>query len=183
MPTPLTGSFTALDFETADYGADSACSLALVRVEGTRIVGSDYLLIRPPRRRFVFTYIHGLTWTDVAGEPAFAEHWPRIQPWLDGADFVAAHNAAFDRKVLCSCAAAAGIALPQLKFQCTVQLARAAWKLRPANLPAVCKHLKIPLKHHDARSDAEACAKIIIASREQGVAYDRFLRDRMAWMH
>ena len=35
--------------------------------------------------------------------------------------------------------------------------------LKPANLPSVCKALKIPLSHHDALSDAVACAKIAIA--------------------
>ena len=42
--------FVAIDFETADYGPDSACAVALVRVEGSRIVRRSYFLIRPPRR-------------------------------------------------------------------------------------------------------------------------------------
>ena len=48
-------SFVALDFETADYERDSACSVALVRVEGRRIVRRQHFLIRPPRQTFVFT--------------------------------------------------------------------------------------------------------------------------------
>ena len=71
------GPFTAIDFETADYGADSACALALVHVEGLEIVGRDLFMIRPPRARFAFTHIHGITWAHVRGEPSFAEHWPR----------------------------------------------------------------------------------------------------------
>jgi DNA polymerase-3 subunit epsilon len=31
-------TFVAIDFETADRGLDSACSVGLVRVEGGRIV-------------------------------------------------------------------------------------------------------------------------------------------------
>jgi DNA polymerase III epsilon subunit-like protein len=65
--------FVALDFETADYGQDSACALGLVRVEAGRIVQREHRLIRPPRRRFVFTHIHGLTWGDVAAVPSFAK--------------------------------------------------------------------------------------------------------------
>jgi DNA polymerase III subunit epsilon len=32
----------------------------------------------------------------------------------------------------------------------------------------VCRYLRIPLRHHDAASDAEACARIVIAAFESG---------------
>jgi DNA polymerase-3 subunit epsilon len=161
--------FVALDFETADYGADSACALALVRVEGLRIVSRDLFMIRPPRSRFAFTHIHGITWAHVRGERSFAELWPEIEPRLAGSAFLAAHNAPFDRGVLAACCAAAGHAPPALEFCCTVRLARRAWSLARANLPAVCAHLGIALNHHDPASDAEACARIVIAARREGI--------------
>ena len=167
---PADTPFVALDFETADYGADSACALALVRVEGLRIVSRDLFMIRPPRSRFAFTHIHGITWAHVRGEPSFAERWPEIEARLAGAVFLAAHNAPFDRGVLAACCAAAGHAPPALDFLCTVRLARRAWSLARANLPAVCAHLGIALSHHDPASDAEACARIVIAARSAGIA-------------
>jgi DNA polymerase-3 subunit epsilon len=163
-------AFTAIDFETADYGADSACALALVHVQGLEIVGRDLFLIRPPRSRFAFTHIHGITWAHVRGQPSFAEHWPEIAARLAAASFLAAHNAPFDRGVLAACCAAAGAPPPALDFHCTVRLARRAWGLARANLPAVCAHLGIALSHHDPASDAEACARIVIAARREGVA-------------
>ncbi len=169
-PPALDGPFTAIDFETADYGADSACALALVHVEGLEIVGRDLFMIRPPRARFAFTHIHGITWAHVRVEPSFAEHWPDIAVRLARASFLAAHNASFDRGVLSACCAAAGVASPQHDFHCTVRLARRAWSLRRANLPAVCEHLGIGLNHHDPASDAEACARIVIAARREGIA-------------
>lgn len=156
--------FVAIDFETADCGADSACAVGLVRVEGSQIVAQEARLIRPPRRHFQFTYIHGITWDDVASEPTFAELWPTVRPMLEGADFLAAHNAPFDRSVLHACCAAAGLEPPKAPFRCTVQLARATWNLRPTRLPDVCRHLGLSLRHHDAASDAEACARIVIAA-------------------
>ena len=168
-PSEFDGPFTAIDFETADYGADSACALALVRVEGLRIVSRDLFMIRPPRSRFAFTHIHGITWAHVRGEPSFAERWPEIAAKLSGAGFLAAHNAGFDRGVLAACCAAAGVAPPPLAFHCTVRLARLAWRLSRANLPAVCAHLGIELCHHDPASDAEACARIVIAARREGI--------------
>ena len=41
----------------------------------------------------------------------------------------------------------------------------ATWGVRPTKLPDVCRFLGIPLKHHDALSDAEAAARIVIAAR------------------
>jgi DNA polymerase-3 subunit epsilon len=157
-------TFVALDFETADYSPDSACALGLVRVENHQIVHRTYHLIRPPRRRFVFTYLHGITWEDVAHQPTFAELWPSLTPILKGVDFLAAHNASFDRAVLQRCCEAAGLRPPQTPFQCTVRLARQTWNIFPTKLNNVCDHLGITLKHHHAASDAEACALIVIAA-------------------
>jgi DNA polymerase III subunit epsilon len=157
-------TFVALDFETADYSPDSACALGLVRVENHQIVQRTYSLIKPPRQKFIFTYIHGITWKDVANQPTFGELWPTYTPMLEGIDFLAAHNASFDRSVLHRCCAAAGLEPPEIPFRCTVQLARRTWNLKPAKLNNVCDHLGITLKHHHAASDAEACALIVIAA-------------------
>ncbi|MDN3511312.1 MAG: 3'-5' exonuclease [Candidatus Jettenia sp.] len=160
--------FVAIDFETADYGRDSACSIALVKVLGDQIIDRAQFLIRPPRRTFIFTYLHGISWKHVANEPQFHELWPQINKKLEGAEFIAAHNASFDQSVLMACCQNADVSPPALPFQCTVRLARKIWKLRRANLPTVCTFLGIPLKHHNATSDAEACAMIVIAARQSG---------------
>ena len=162
---PPLGAFVAIDFETADYLPDSACAVGLVRVEGMQIVQRATVLIRPPRQRFIFTYIHGITWAMVAEQPCFAEAWPQLAPILDGAEFLAAHNAHFDRRVLSACCAAAGLTVPEQSFVCSLQLARRTWRERYNDLASVCLRLGIGLKHHDAGSDAEACARIVIAAR------------------
>ena len=160
--------FAALDFETADQGRDSACALAVVRVEGTRIVAKEARLIRPPRRNFVFTHIHGLTWEDVAGAPAFDEVWAELGPLVADVDFLAAHNAPFDRSVLARCCEDFGLEPPETPFECTVKLARSTWGIYPTKLPNVCEYLGISLRHHDASSDAEACARIVLAALKDG---------------
>jgi DNA polymerase-3 subunit epsilon len=158
-------TFVAIDFETADSGADSACAVALVRVENWRVTQKVVRLIRPPRRWIRYTYIHGIEWRHVADQPLFSQVWPELCPLLDGAAHFVAHNAPFDRGVLRACCDAAELEMPLLPFVCTVQVARRTWNLRPANLPAVCRHLGIPLNHHDPLSDAEAAARIVIAAR------------------
>jgi DNA polymerase III subunit epsilon len=162
-------TFAAIDFETADYGHDSACAVAVVRVEGQAIVDRAYFLVRPPRSHFVFSYLHGISWSDVVDAPTFGQLWPSLQKRLAGVEFLAAHNAPFDSSVLRKCCERAHLSPPSQAFQCTVRLARAVWNIYPTTLPDVCRHLQIPLRHHDAGSDAQACARIVIAALEEGV--------------
>jgi DNA polymerase-3 subunit epsilon len=162
----------AIDFETADYGADSACAVGMVAIESGQIAEARHIFIRPPRSDFRFTHIHGITWPDVEDAPDFAGVWGDMSAFLGGADFLLAHNAGFDRAVLHACCRAAGLEPPSAPFVCTVRLARAAWNIRPTRLPDVCRHLVIPLRHHEALSDATACAEIALAAIADGVSLE-----------
>jgi DNA polymerase-3 subunit epsilon len=150
----------AIDFETADYGADSACALGMAEIIDGRVAETAAFLIRPPRRTFTFTYIHGLTWSDVKDEATFRERIPDIEDFISGANYLVAHYAPFDRNVLGACYARSRRRRPRIPFLCTVRIARAAWNIRPTKLPDVCRRLGIRLRHHDAASDALACAQI-----------------------
>lgn len=165
-------TFAAIDFETADNGRDSACAVAVIKVADRRVVHRESRLIRPPRREFLYTYIHGITWADVAGEPDFGEVWPSLRGLLEDVDFLAAHNASFDRGVLRACCEASGLDFPERRFLCTVSLARRVWNIYPTKLPNVCERLNLPLNHHDPLSDAEACAGIVIEAVKQGADRD-----------
>jgi len=162
-------TFVAIDFETSDSWRDSACAVGIVRVEGQRIVARRCELIRPPRRTFSQTWIHGLTWEDVRDAPRFSEVWPRVRPLLNGAEFLAAHSAGFDRSVLCECCKVGRLVVPRAPFLCTVKLARARWGIYPTKLSDVCQSLGLRLSHHDPQSDAEACARIVLMAGLEAV--------------
>ncbi|MCH5276647.1 MAG: exonuclease [Desulfovibrionaceae bacterium] len=159
----------ALDFETADNGADSACALGMARVRGGEVEDVFYRLIRPPRRRIWYTHIHGITWNMVRDCPGFAELWPECAAFLRGADYLAAHNAPFDRRILLGCCAAAGVDAPAAPFLCTVRGARKGLRLPRNRLSDVCAHLGIALDHHNAASDALAAARIYVYLRAHGL--------------
>jgi DNA polymerase-3 subunit epsilon len=161
-------TFVAIDFETADHGPDSACAIGLVRVSGATIVERKYYLIRPTRSSFFFTPVHGITWEHVERKPTFEALWPRIRNFLLAADFIASHSISFDRRVLESCCRAAKIPPPEIPYVCTVNLARRVWDIRPTSLSNVCRYLGLPLNQHEALSDAEACAGIVVAARQSG---------------
>jgi DNA polymerase-3 subunit epsilon len=164
-------TFVAIDFETADYGRDSACAVGLVRVEGQRIVDEVRFLIRPPRRDFVFTFIHNIAWADVENQPTFRTIWLKTRPLLRGAEYMVAHNFGFDRAVLEACCERARLRPPDLGYRCTMKLARCAWGIFPTKLPDVCRSLGIPLDHHDPLSDARACAHIVIRAKQEGLGF------------
>jgi DNA polymerase-3 subunit epsilon len=172
--------FAAIDFETADYGRDSACAVSVVIAENGKVVEKASLLIRPPRRNFVFSYLHGITWGDVAKKPTFGELWPMLSGLFDGVDFIAAHNASFDRGVLHACCSMHGHTPPPDKYLCTMKLARRLWNVYPTKLSDVCRHFRIPLRHHDAASDALACAKIVLKATVTGIPVSAFLSKRYA---
>lgn len=161
-------SFVAIDFEIANARHDSACAVGLAACSGGQVMESRSYLIRPPGRRFTFTELHGLAWEDVREAPTFAELWPTLREWLVPARFVAAHNAKFDRRVLNACCARNRLRPPRKRFVCTVQLAVAQWDVPSARLPDVCRDLDIPLRHHDAGSDALACGRIVLAAQAAG---------------
>jgi len=159
----------ALDFETANYAQSSACQIGVVRVEDWRIVDSRAWLIRPlSGDDFVFTYLHGIGWEDVHDQPDWAQLWPELAPWFDGVDYLAAHNAPFDRGVLNATCGEHGILAPKTRFLDTVAVARKVWSIFPTKLNLVCGKLGIPLNHHEALSDAKACAEILIRARAEG---------------
>ena len=158
--------FLAIDFETSCPGYACACSVGVVRVRQGRIAEQVVRLIHQPKNKFWynFTRIHGIKYSHVKDEPGFAEVWPDLAPLFEGVSFLAAHNAPFDSRVARECCLEAGLAPPEAPFICTVALSRKVFGLTKANLPAVCEHLGLTLNHHDALSDATACANIVLAA-------------------
>jgi DNA polymerase-3 subunit epsilon len=162
----------ALDVETADAQHTRICSIALVRIEDGKIAGEWSSLVRPPEPPAPRNVeVHGLSWAELHDAPTFPDVWKIVLGLLDGADAVVAHWAKFDREALernCRLEGQPPIHLPWL---CTVDLSKATWPQLPNHkLPTVASHLGIGLKHHEALSDAQACARIYLAATPKAVA-------------
>ena len=161
----------AIDFETADAGRDSACSVAVVRVEGERIVATRATLLRPPRPSPLNTPIHGISEAAQRAAPLLVDAWPTLAPLLEGAGLLVAHNAPFDRSVLRASWAAAGLTPPGLPWACTVEMSKRRWRkpdvVADYKLSTLAQLHKIPLRHHQAQSDAEACARLVLIARAE----------------
>ena len=161
--------WVAIDFETANERRSSPCALGLAVVEDGRVVEERAWLIKPPEVRFSWwnTRVHGITAEDVEDAPELFEIHEELMTYLDGAS-VLAHNAGFDAAVLSRTLDVYGLAWPDLRYWCTVAMSRRVWPELPNHkLDSVAWHCEIPLRHHDATSDAVACARIALRCGEE----------------
>lgn len=62
---PYAPPCAAIDFETAESAMDSACSIGIAIVREGRIESLETRLLRPPTRKFQFTWVRRLAWKDV----------------------------------------------------------------------------------------------------------------------
>jgi DNA polymerase III subunit epsilon len=155
-------SFTAIDFETAQPARSSICQIGLVRVEQGDVVEQMSLLVQPPDNAYSYwnTNVHGLTGEDTEHAPFFHEVWPQIRGFIEGRTVVA-HNGAFDFSCLRKTLEFYGMAEPRYEPQCT-------YKIYKKKLNVLCDEECIPLDHHDALSDARACAELYLRHLRRG---------------
>lgn len=158
-------NFIAFDFETANAEKHSACSIALVMVQNSEIVGHYYTLIKPETDfHWRNIQVHGIKPEDVQHAPTFPEVWEEIAQYFQDGRLLVAHNAPFDISVLKGCLAYYGLPIPHFMSLCTVRTSR---KLLPDfenhRLDTVSYHLGLSLKnHHHALDDSIACASILL---------------------
>jgi len=162
--------FVTIDFETAKYSPESACSVGLVKFLDGEAVDTYYSLIRPPSLyiRPDFTEIHGLTVDDVKDAPRFNEIWDSaIKPFIGDLP-LAAHNASFDMGVLSAVLDWYELEIPALPYFCTCNLSRRTWtNLRSHALTALASHFGIVYDAHNALDDAMTCGKLAIMSAQK----------------
>ena len=163
-------NFVTIDFETAKYSRESACSVGLVKFQNGKVTDSFYSLIRPPVLYIIpdFTDIHGLTVEDVKDAPVFRDLWEsQILPFIGGLP-LAAHNAAFDMGVLRAVLDWYNLAIPELSYFCTCSLARRSWPgLESHALTSLARHFNISYNAHNALDDAETCGRMVLLAADE----------------
>ena len=150
-------TFTAIDFETANPDPWSICQVGLVRVEKGMVAHEISLLVQPPDNNYWsrFIDIHGINPNQTANSPTFNKIWPIIEPYISGQTVVAHNGHSFDFRILDQTLGYYGMTSPEYHKQCT-------YKIYRNNLAALCRTHNIDLNHHDALSDARACATLFL---------------------
>ncbi len=155
-------NYTVIDFETANQYRSSACALGLIRVENDQEVFRKSWLIRPEPFEFspYNVAVHGLTEADCETAPTFADVYAEIRPYIED-QLLVAHNASFDVSVLRRSLEIYNIPVPNFTFLCTWRMAQASLvNLASHRLDMLCAYYNIPLNHHDALSDTNACLEV-----------------------
>jgi len=125
-------------------------------------------LVSPPGGGGFTTYntsIHGITAQMTEGAPSWPTALRRILDFADGRPLVA-HNAAFDMGALRAACTETGLSWPELRYACSLVVARRTWRLPAYRLPFVAEAAGIPMasRHHDARTDADTAARVMLAA-------------------
>lgn len=146
--------FTALDFETANSDGSSVCQIGIVRVMFGVVTDRVSLLVKPPNNEYNYwnTKVHGLTAQHTKNAPTFDQVWDDISHFFEG-QTVVAHNAKFDFSCLTKTLNYYQIPQPKFVKKCT-------YVIYKKGLKKLCDEYDIYLNHHDALSDAEACAML-----------------------
>lgn len=165
-------TFVAVDFETANrLGGVSACAVALVKVRDGLVVDRLSTYLKPPEEfdSYEFTWLHGIS----------RSHTQEAPSWFDMEDAIAdfvldspvyAHNASFDARVWKQLDTYFGLQTLPPRFYCSYRIAKQVLPgLENHKLPTVARALapEYRLDHHQADSDAEACALIVAAIQRQ----------------
>ena len=153
-------NFTAIDFETANGKMWSICQVGLVRVENGKIVNELEMLVQPPNNEYHWgnTRVHGISRKDTAHAETFSDVWHKMEPFITGQNVVA-HNADFDCNCLNQTLQFYSMPPAVFKSHCTV-------KIFKRNLALLCEMYGIELQHHNALSDAKACAELFMMHLE-----------------
>lgn len=160
-------TFAAIDFETATGKRNSACAVGIITVENGIITDEYHTLIKPPNNEYNWhnIQVHGITARETQNAHKFDKIYPEIKKRLQG-KIVVAHNESFDRSVLQKSMAEKGLEYSELdiseRWECTMRLCKANDKYPSGKLNECCAVDNIELKHHEALSDARACAELYL---------------------
>jgi len=157
-----------IDFETANEFRGSICSVGIATIIDGHFHETEEFLIKPHSRYDYFdpfnVSIHGITKSATRNALEINQLLPQIIPLLENA-VVIAHNAAFDMSAMRYALQLYNIPFPVFDYMCTCKIANQVWKdLENYKLDTLCRHLKHEFKHHNAKEDAIAAGKILLAA-------------------
>jgi DNA polymerase III subunit epsilon len=169
-------SFVAIDFETANRRRGSACAIGMCKIENGIVVDRYKKYLRPVPFEFesMNTAVHGIRASDTVHALTIAEDWANIKAFVGDLQLVA-HNASFDRSVLDNSLEACGLKASGWHIACTMLQAKRIFEGEITKLRDLCQKFEISLNHHDAGSDAEACALV----RLELLAMDMLSNERL----
>ena len=174
IPTSGQPHFAVIDVETTGLSASQhrIVEVAVVTTDPWGRVLDEWATRINPQGPIGATHIHGITDSDVANAPVFADVLGQLNQRLAGAA-VAAHHANFDLAFLRAEYARAGWDLPRVPALCTLEASEYHLPmLDRRRLADCCWAVGTPLTGaHSALGDARATASLLAAYMHPHVGY------------
>lgn len=169
--------YIAFDVETPNRLNDKMSSIGITVIENGAVKDHFYSLVNPETHFDYFnTQLTGIDAKAVSRAPTFSKLWREIEPLMSSGVLVA-HNAVFDMGVLKKCLNGYGISWKDsAKYLCTVQIGRRVLPGISHKLNDLSERFGISLNHHNAASDSEACARILLKYIESGTDVNSFIK-------
>lgn len=162
-PTP---DYVVIDVETACSNVSSICQIGIVGFRDGAVLFEYETLVDPLDRFSSFnTRVHGIEAHHVVGQPCYGDVHGTVDAHLAGRTTVA--HSYFDKGALAAACRIHERTIIQTTWLDSVRVAKRAWpELASHRLNVVSRHLGIPLRHHDALSDARAAGMIVVRAIE-----------------
>lgn len=173
----MQNNFIVFDVETPNHFNDRISAIGITFIRYGKIDGGFYTLVNPETTFDDFnTELTGISTADVTDEMTFPRLWKSIGAVMSKYPLVA-HNAQFDLGVLKACLNHYNISWKsEVEYLCTVQMGRQLLPGMKHNLNVLCDHYHIPLDHHQADSDSQACAEILLQYIKDGADVEEFIK-------
>ena len=178
QPAQTTGTttgagFAVVDVETTGFSPqrDRVVEVAVVLVDGSGAVETEFATLVDPARDPGPTHVHGITEAMVTGAPAYAAVHPYLAHLFSGRVVVGHNIVRFDLPFLAAEAARAGATVPvaDLVTIDTLQVARDHLGLYGrATLPDCCDRYGLTWgDHHSALGDCMVTVELLAAVRDE----------------
>ncbi len=168
--------FVAFDVEMPNQTSLRISAIGITVVENGEIVKQIYSLINPETKfdPYVVDLI-GITPEMVEDKPTFPEFWEEIKDVMSSGLLVA-HGASSDMRALAGCLKYYNINWKnRVRYTCTCDIGLACYPYAQGHtLDALCEHIDVPLNHHNALSDSEGCARLLLDYIKNGADIDKF---------
>lgn len=155
--------FICVDTETANSRRSSTCAVGVAIVRDGAVVATAAEIIDPECEFEYFnTVVNGLDAESVVGAPTFPDVWGELGQLLGGQHLVF-HNSGFDVAVLRQSAARYKLTGIDAEFSCSMRMARRVLpECSSYGLAYLASAIGYSFDHHEAASDAQACAEVTL---------------------
>lgn len=171
--------FVAFDIEMPTQKICAISAIGVTVVRDNKIVKRYYSLVNPETTfsKYVIELI-GITPEMVRDAPTLPAVWAEIGEYFTGAGTIVAHGAHGDLLTLVSALRRYKIEWPgEINYLCTCDMTLAINpEFEHHSLDFLCDQFEIPLSHHNAQSDSDGCALLLIKYLENGLDESKHIK-------